>query len=141
MAFTNVGKALAILRQKKGLSQSELADSCGFGRAQISRYEAGKELMKLKTLERILSQLSVEPEDFFRFVRSLDAPLPGPHDSRVPNRIDDRPLAAAFQNLHAAIDELREVVELSIDPAVRFARLIDEAAAASGRTVTDISEP
>jgi transcriptional regulator with XRE-family HTH domain len=140
MAFRNVGKALAMLRQKQGLSQAELADSCGFGRAQISRYEAGKELMKLNTLERILSQLSVEPEDFFRFVRSLDAPPPAPRESRVPDRIDDRPLAAAFQNLHAAIDELRQVVELSIDPAVRFARLIDQAAASGGK-VTDTSEP
>jgi hypothetical protein len=35
-------------------------------------------------------------------------------------------------NVHSAIDELRQVVERAIAPAVRFARLIDEAAAAAG---------
>jgi transcriptional regulator with XRE-family HTH domain len=139
MSFQNIGKALAILRRKQGLSQAEFADSAGIGRAQLSRYEAGKELMKLHTLERMLSQLTVEPEDFFRFVRTLDA-SPLPHQRRGPNRLDDRQLAAAFQNLHAAIDELRQAVERSIDPATRFARLIDEAAA-SRDAVPGISEP
>ena len=135
MSFSNIGKAVAILRQRKGLSQAELAESCGFGRAQISRYEAGKELMKLNTLERILSQLKVEPEDFFRFLRFLDTSSL-PHPPGVPNRVDDRQLANAFQNLHAALDELRLVVE----PAARFARLIDEAAA-SRAAIGDNSEP
>ncbi|HVR08293.1 MAG TPA: helix-turn-helix transcriptional regulator [Thermoanaerobaculia bacterium] len=140
MSFQNIGKALAILRRKHGLSQAELAQSCGIGRAQLSRYEAGKELMKLPTLERMLSQLTVEPEEFFRFVRTLDASPPPPHQRRGPSRVDERQLAAAFQNLHAAIDELREVVERSIDPATRFARLIDEAAASSN-AIAGITDP
>jgi len=139
MSFQNIGKALAILRQKQGLSQAEFADRCGIGRAQLSRYEAGKELMKLHTLDRMLRQLAVEPEDFFHFVRTLDA-SPLMHKRRGPNQLDDHQLAAAFQNLHAAIDELRQVVERSIDPATRFARLIDEAAA-SRDAIPGIPEP
>jgi transcriptional regulator with XRE-family HTH domain len=139
MSFQNIGQALAIIRRKQGLSQAELADSCGIGRAQVSRYEAGKELMKLHTLERVLRQLTVEPEDFFHLVRALDAPPLTPQQ-RGPGRVDDRQLAAAFQNLHAAIDELRQAVERSIDPATRFARLIDEAAA-SRDAIPGISEP
>jgi hypothetical protein len=84
--------------------------------------------MKLQTLEKMLGQLAVEPEEFFRFVRTLDL-SPPPAMRRGPSRVDERQLAVAFQNLHAAIDELRQVVERSIDPATRFARLIDEAAA------------
>ncbi|HXO28920.1 MAG TPA: helix-turn-helix transcriptional regulator [Thermoanaerobaculia bacterium] len=139
MSFQNIGQALAILRRKQGLSQAEFADSCGIGRAQLSRYEAGKELMKLHTLERMLRQLTVEPEDFFHLVRTLDA-SPLAHQRRGPNRLDDPQLAAAFQNLHAAIDELRQAVERSIDPATRFARLIDEAAA-SRDAIPGVSEP
>lgn len=139
MSFENLGKALALLRRKQGLSQADFADRCGIGRAQLSRYEAGKELMKLPTLERMLNQLTVEPEEFFRFVRSLD-PSPLPRARRTLDRVDDRALAEAFQKLHAAIDEVRQVVERSIDPATRFARLIDEAAAIR-ETITGIPEP
>jgi transcriptional regulator with XRE-family HTH domain len=139
MSFQNIGKALATIRRKQGLSQTEFAQGCGIGRGQLSRYEAGRELMKLQTLERMLSQLAVEPEEFFRFVRTLDASPPPPL-RRGPSRVDERQLAAAFQNLHAAIDELRQVVERSIDPATRFARLIDEAAA-SRDAIPGIAEP
>jgi transcriptional regulator with XRE-family HTH domain len=134
MAFHNIGKALAILRQQKGLSQAELADSCGIGRSQVSRYESGKELMKLDTLEKILGELAVAPDDFFRFLGSLD-PASAPQGRRIPDRIDDRLLDEAFGNLHSAIDELRLVVKRAIDPAVRFAKLIDDAAASKGSVV------
>jgi transcriptional regulator with XRE-family HTH domain len=133
MSFQNIGTALAIVRRKLGLSQAEFAQGCGIGRAQLSRYEAGRELMKLQTLEKMLGQLAVEPEEFFRLVRTLDISPPPPL-RRGPSRVDERQLAVAFQNLHAAIDELRRVVERSIDPATRFARLIDEAAATRDAT-------
>jgi transcriptional regulator with XRE-family HTH domain len=110
MAFRNIGKALAIVRQQQGLTQAQLAARCGMSRPQVSRYESGRELMKLETLEKILATLRVEPEDFFRFLSALDNPG-GPIEIRERDRIDDRLMADAFQNLHAAIDGLREVVE------------------------------
>ena len=166
MAFRDIGKALAILRQQKGLTQAQLADRCGMGRPQVSRYESGRELMKLETLEKILGTLRVEPDDFFRFLSSLDE-SGGPRETRERDRIDDRMLAdafrnlhaaidglrevvertidpetrfAAFQNLHAAIDGVRRVVERAVDPAIRFARLIDDAAARRD-AIPGISEP
>ncbi len=66
--------------------------------------------MKLETLEKILETLRVEPEDFFRFLSSLDD-SGEPREIRERDRIDDRLMADAFQSLHAAIDGLREVVE------------------------------
>ena len=110
MTFRNIGKALAILRRQKGLTQAQLAARCGMGRPQVSRYESGRELMKLETLEKILDTLRVEAEDFFRFLSSLDD-SGEPREIRERDRIDDRLMADAFQNLHAAIDGLREVVE------------------------------
>jgi transcriptional regulator with XRE-family HTH domain len=133
MAFRNIGKALAILRRERGLSQAGLAEWCEIGRSQVSRYEAGKELMKLETLEKILARLTVEPDDFFRFLRSLDESAV-PDRQRAPEQTDDRRLADAFQNMHGAIDELRQAVERSIEPATRFTKLIDEAAGASRRS-------
>ena len=48
----NVGKALAMVRQQRGLSQYQLAARCKMGRSQISKYESGREMMKLDTLDR-----------------------------------------------------------------------------------------
>jgi len=158
MSFKNIGKALAMARRERGLTQAQLADRSGMSRPQVSRYEAGRELMKLETLEKILRTLTVEPDDFFRFLRSLDD---GdiPRQVRAGDRIDDRMLADAFrdlhgaidglrqvveravdpdtrvaaiENLHSAIEGLRKVVERAIDPGVRFARLIEEAARSGG---------
>src|ERR1700680_918628 len=158
MGFRDIGKALVLLRQQRGLTQAKLADRCGMSRPQVSRYESGKELMKLETLEKILRELVVEPDDFFRFLRSLDD-SDSPRQGRAGDRIDERMLAdafrdlhgaidglrevveravdpqtryAAFQNLHAAIDALRQVVERAIEPGVRFAKLIEEAGRSGG---------
>ncbi len=139
MPFRHIGKALAILRQQRGLSQAQLAARCGMGRPQVSRYESGKELMKLDTLEKILTTLSIEPEEFFRFLRSFD-PSARSYLGRVPNRVDDRLLVDAFQNLHAAIDQLREVIERTVDPATWLSTLLKEEAVRKA-TMTDRLEP
>ena len=107
--FGRIGQALAIIRQERAISQYELADQCRIGRSQISKYEAGKELMKLDTLEKILRVLNIEPDQFFRLVASLDdslKPLPEAERERR-----DRKLQEAFSKLHLAIDQLQEVIE------------------------------
>ncbi|HEY6321895.1 MAG TPA: helix-turn-helix transcriptional regulator [Thermoanaerobaculia bacterium] len=113
MGFRDIGKALALVRQQRGLTQARLAARCGMSRPQVSRYESGKELMKLETLEKILRTLTVEPDEFFHFLRSLDDSN-SPQQSRAPDRIDDRMLADAFRNLHRAIDGLHQVVERAV---------------------------
>jgi transcriptional regulator with XRE-family HTH domain len=127
MPFANIGKALASLRQQRGLSQDQLAQLCENGRSQVSRYESSRELMKLATLGKILARLAVAPDDFFRFLRSFDDPS-APRQRAAAAGTQERQLADAFQNLHTAIDELRQVVERTIDPAARFVKLIDKAA-------------
>ena len=128
MAFENIGKALAILRRDRGLSQKEFCANSGIGRAQLSRYEAGKELMKLATLERILAELAITPEEFFRFLASLgDSPAAA---ARGRDRFDSRQLAHAFERLYACVDGLREGIgdlARSVVPAARLARAIEQA--------------
>jgi transcriptional regulator with XRE-family HTH domain len=130
MAFENIGKALGILRRERGLSQKEFCAHSGIGRAQLSRYEAGKELMKLATLEKILAGLAITPEEFFRFLASLgDSPAAA---TRGRDRFDSRQLADAFEGLFACVDGLREgigVLARLVVPAARLARAIDQAGA------------
>jgi transcriptional regulator with XRE-family HTH domain len=109
--FGRIGQALAIIRQERGISQVELADQCRIGRSQVSKYEAGKELMKLDTLEKILRVLSIEPDQFFRLVASLDDSLKPLPEAEMELR--DRKLRDAFLNLHSAIDHLQDAIERS----------------------------
>lgn len=57
--FGNMGKAIALLRGLRGKSQSRLAREAGIGKSQLSKYETGRELPKLETLERVLRALDV----------------------------------------------------------------------------------
>lgn len=130
--FTNIGRALAMIRQHRGMSQYQLAVRCKMGRSQISKYEAGREIMKLDTLEKLLSALNIEPEQFFRFVRSLDESLGT--NRRARGSCDDQPmLTESFQNLHLAIDRLQQAVvrcrQPGTSPAPKAGPAIGHAAA------------
>jgi transcriptional regulator with XRE-family HTH domain len=70
--FAKLGEALALVRKKRGLSQSALAKLAGMGKSQLSKYESGKELPKLESLERVLETLRVNYLEFFQVVRALD---------------------------------------------------------------------
>jgi transcriptional regulator with XRE-family HTH domain len=63
--FRTLGSALRLFREQLGLSQSELARRAGMGKSQVSKYEGGKELPKLESLERLLGVLGTEPLTLF----------------------------------------------------------------------------
>jgi len=54
-----VGERIKLLRGKKGLSQQDLADLCGFEKSNMSRIESGKSNLTIKTLNIIAIALSV----------------------------------------------------------------------------------
>jgi transcriptional regulator with XRE-family HTH domain len=136
MAFKNIGKAIAVLRRQRGLSQAELADACGLGRAQLSRYEAGRELMKLPVLERILQGLALGPADFFRTLESLDdSPSPA---RRERAQDDSLTITQACEQINAAVDDLREGIGILcrvVAPAAHLAAMISNAAVAEDEAV------
>jgi transcriptional regulator with XRE-family HTH domain len=62
--FENVEPTLRFLRELKELSQKELAERARVGKSQLSKYENGRELPKLDSLERILNELGADFELF-----------------------------------------------------------------------------
>ncbi|MEA2559319.1 MAG: Helix-turn-helix domain [Acidobacteriota bacterium] len=100
--FGNLGRTLALLREMRGYSQIALSREARIGKSQLSKYENGRELPKLETLERVLSVLDVQPISFFYTVAMLDS-LTGRLDDPLP------PLPLPLTLLQPNLDELFSV--------------------------------
>ena len=103
--FGNLGRTLALLREMRGYSQLALSREARIGKSQLSKYENGRELPKLETLERVLSVLEVQPISFFYTVAMLDGLM---------DRLDDPtaempPLPLPLTLLQPNLDELFSV--------------------------------
>jgi transcriptional regulator with XRE-family HTH domain len=70
--FSNLGRTLSLLRELRGKSQARLAREAGIGKSQLSKYENGKELPKLDSLEKVLSALKVGYFEFFYTLYLVD---------------------------------------------------------------------
>lgn len=63
---TQMGKAIAVRRQQKGLTQAELAEKIDVEQETISRFERGATLPPFGRLADIADALSCPLEDLFR---------------------------------------------------------------------------
>jgi transcriptional regulator with XRE-family HTH domain len=70
--FANLGRTLSLLRELRGKSQSRVAKEARIGKSQLSKYENGKELPKLDSLEKILRVLKVDMFEFFYTLYLVD---------------------------------------------------------------------
>lgn len=70
--FSNLGRTLSLLRDLRGFSQSQVALDAGIGKSQLSKYENGKELPKLDSLEKVLNALSIGHFEFFYTLHLID---------------------------------------------------------------------
>jgi len=70
--FRNLGLALKVLRELKGVSQVGLARQAGIGKSQLSKYENGKGVPTLDSLERVLAALGAQPLALFYLVDFLE---------------------------------------------------------------------
>src|SRR4051794_30186831 len=82
--FRNLGPALRLMREERGLSQSALARAAGIGKSQLSKYESGRERPKLDSLEKLLTVLSIRVADFFTVVSLIDRELARIDDPESP---------------------------------------------------------
>jgi transcriptional regulator with XRE-family HTH domain len=71
--FANLGRTLSLLRELRGKSQSRVAREARIGKSQLSKYENGKELPKLDSLEKILRVLQVDMFEFFYTLYLVDS--------------------------------------------------------------------
>jgi transcriptional regulator with XRE-family HTH domain len=83
--FNNLGRALIRLRERRGASQAATARAAGIGKSQLSKYENGKELPKLESLERVLRVLGVGYFELSWLLDVIDreaaaSPAPPGHD-------------------------------------------------------------
>jgi transcriptional regulator with XRE-family HTH domain len=102
--FGNLGRTLALLREMRGYSQLALSREARIGKSQLSKYENGRELPKLETLERILAVLDVPPISFFYTVAVLDG-LVGRLDPRL-EKTGLPPLPLPLTLLQPNLDEI-----------------------------------
>src|SRR5436309_15524773 len=70
--FSNLGRTLGLLRELRGKSQALVAREAGIGKSQLSKYENGKELPKLDSLEKVLKALEVGQFEFFYTLHLVD---------------------------------------------------------------------
>lgn len=62
-----LGIHLRLLREKKGLTQEELANACDFEISQVSRIELGKVNPSISTIKKIASSLDTPLNELFNF--------------------------------------------------------------------------
>ncbi|WP_343618637.1 helix-turn-helix transcriptional regulator [Flavobacterium sp.] len=65
--IANLGIHIRQLREKRGLSQQDLADDCGIPRNQIGRIERAKINTGIKTLIRIANAFDIELTELLSF--------------------------------------------------------------------------
>jgi transcriptional regulator with XRE-family HTH domain len=61
-----LGRRLSMLREKRGLSQTQLADLAQIGRAHLSQIENGAVAARIDTLYAIAAALETKLEDLFK---------------------------------------------------------------------------
>ena len=63
----NLGIHIRKLRDKKNMSQQDLANDCGMSKRQIGRIERGEINTTLGTIINIANALHIEPKDLLNF--------------------------------------------------------------------------
>lgn len=118
--FQHIGLALRILREWRGKNVRELAAAAGMGKSQLSKYENGRELPKLASLEKLLHALAIRAVDFFSLVTVLDDRLASltkvPQEPRASECFLSPETKRAFETLSQAIFDLhRAIVEETVN--------------------------
>src|SRR5262245_22781519 len=77
--FFGLGPALRRLREKEaGLTQTQVAERTGISQGRLSRYETGRKLPDLSTLDRLLSCYGMGLEALDRALREAQGAPPLP---------------------------------------------------------------
>ena len=70
--FQNLGNTLALIRNLRRKSQTQVARDAGIGRGKLSKYENGTELPGLDPLGKLLKALDISPHEFLFSLALVD---------------------------------------------------------------------
>jgi transcriptional regulator with XRE-family HTH domain len=101
--FANLGRTLSLLRELRGKSQAQVAREAGIGKSQLSKYENGRELPKLDSLEKVLRALEVGQFEFFYTMHLVDGRAAGLRRQR--GEAGDEPLVLPSIDGHPLLSE------------------------------------
>ncbi len=135
--FSNLGRTLSLLRELRGKSQARVAREAGIGKSQLSKYENGKELPKLDSLEKVLGALKVGYFEFFYTLYLVDrraADLARKEEDLHPqDRLFVLPLARGESLLSDHTDQAFS--QVMMDLLLLYRRIFEQIAfSANGRT-------
>jgi transcriptional regulator with XRE-family HTH domain len=116
-----VGTKIKELRERRGLTQSRLAEAASLTSDEVSRIERGVREPRFDTLERLASALRVGVGEFFSAHRDYSVGESRPPDEWRPSRIAAVPEAARIAEQCAKAVERILVVYLRARPARRSA--------------------
>ena len=75
--FSGLGPALRRLREKEArLTQVQVAARAGISQGRLSRYETGKKIPDLSTLDRLLTCYGKDLEDLSRAIKEVNGAPP-----------------------------------------------------------------
>lgn len=124
--WINLGSALSLLRELRGKSQARLAREAGIGKSQLSKYETGKEMPKLDSLEKVLHALEVGQYEFFYTLYLVDCRA---NDLRRADREAAlAPGGSPALASHASAGKKGEIDDLRLPPLMRGETLLGGAA-------------
>lgn len=67
--IANLGIHIRQLRERKNMSQQDLADDCNIPKNQIGRIERAEVNTTVRTLVKISNALEIEPKDLLDFIK------------------------------------------------------------------------
>lgn len=138
--FSNLGRTLSLLRELRGKSQARVAREAGIGKSQLSKYENGKELPKLDSLEKVLGALKVGYFEFFYTLYLVDrraADLARQEEDLHPqDRLYVLPLARGESLLSDNTDQAFS--QVMMDLLLLYRRIFEQIAFSSSSRADDV---
>jgi transcriptional regulator with XRE-family HTH domain len=137
--FANVGLTLSLLRELRGKSQAWLAREAGIGKSQLSKYENGKELPKLDSLEKVLNALKVGYFEFFYTLHLVDrraADLSPERGETVAVRAEPLYLPPLYSGGNSLLADPTDQAfsQVFADLMILYRRLLEQIALSGGKT-------
>jgi transcriptional regulator with XRE-family HTH domain len=113
------------VRQRKALTQQQLADRAGVNRVTIARIEGGKDEPFPTTVRKVADALGVEPEELLEpAARAVQTPTNGP---AADIRLDDRITVVDEQEVRRFLREEPDLIALIRETADLLSEVIPDA--------------